>query len=108
VRGGVLEIDRVAHVEAEPGTHGPAAFGVHECPGGDVVLGYYVIDGPTQLDVTGRVNALRPAEAILHEIRVVHMQVEERATGFGAVEEGVAAPGWRLGDASKTRGRGLA
>src|SRR5262245_16563567 len=53
-------------------------------------------------------DAAWPAEAELHEVGVVNVQIEQRAPGFGALEEMALSPGGWFGYAAEARREHLA
>src|SRR5436190_15687574 len=92
IGGGAFEVNRVAHVEAETRRHGPAALGMDNSAGGDIVLGDDVIDGSAKFHIAGRENAPRPPETELQKIRVMDVQIEKTSTRLRAINEGVEDP----------------
>lgn len=101
IGGGVFEIHCIGHVKTEARRHSPGTFGMDNGAAGDFELGDDVIDGAGVFGITGGKNARRFAEAILDEIDIVDVEIQERAAGAGALGEMFLAPVRRLGHATE-------
>lgn len=102
----VFEVDRVLHVEAESWRHGPSAFGRDKRDVVVEVMGHDVVDGSCELRITAAEDGIWFSEAVMDEIGIMNVQVQESASaGFPIQEEGATRMG---GDTAEVGGKDLA
>src|SRR5688572_30449162 len=108
VHRGAIEVHAVGHAEPKTFGHRPTAFGVHDRAGVYFVLSDYMVNRPAEFLVSARIHAMRPAKTELHEIRVVNVQIEQAAAGFGALKKILLAPGGWFSHAAEAGGEDFA
>src|SRR5688572_2344001 len=81
---------------------------MHNCAARDLELRHHMINGASVFRITAREDAARFAEAVLHEIDVMNVQVEQGSAGGSSLRKMFLSPGGWFRDAPEPRAQNFA